>query len=64
MNEKLRTELLSMRKRDISTRKKLADSGKLKHNKYHPEKLGLLEEHTAHLQKDGSIWIPGAYLVD
>jgi len=51
MNEKLRTELLSMRERDISTRKKLADSGELGHDKYHLEMKKVHRDNTFQIKR-------------
>jgi hypothetical protein len=51
MNEKLRTELLSMRKKDISTRKRLADNGELLHGAYHPEMKRVHEENNFRIKE-------------
>jgi len=51
MNEKLRIELLSMREKDISTRGKLADSGQLEHDKYHPEMKKVHESNNSRIKE-------------
>ena len=51
MNEKLRKELLSMREKDISTRQRLADSGELYHDSYHPEMKRVHEENNSRIKE-------------
>lgn len=51
MNEKLRKELLSMREKDISTRQRLADSGELEHDHYHPEMKKVHEANNSRIKE-------------
>ena len=50
MNENLRTELLDMREKDVSTRQKLADTGELEHDNYHPEMKRVHEENNSRIK--------------
>ncbi len=51
MNQKLRTELLSMREKDLSTRKKLADRGELEHDNYHPEMRKIHQDNNSRIKE-------------
>jgi len=51
MNNKLRTELLFLRERDVITRHKLADSGELEHDRYHPEMEKVHRENNSRIKR-------------
>lgn len=69
MNEKLKQELLSMREKDVSTRKKLSDSGELTYDSYHLEMKKVHENNNLRMKaivdehgwpKESSVGVEGA----